>query len=302
MVGLLIGCAGFGLLQKLQSHSPESTPLQDQYPLLAKRILQDSPNDVIVNFIPLRQAIKKYLQDSGLEHSFYFEYLPTGTTIRSSESEQLAGASLLKLPTIMSLYKAAELQKINLDEEVEIQKEWLDISFGDLWRRGAGAKITLREAARIAIIDSDNTAIKIIRGSLGEIIANNDTVLSQLDVEFPFAEATGQSQVSARDYANLLRCLYLSCYLAKDNSQEILARMTEAKDFGRIEAGVPDTVKVARKIGVFEDTVQSDCAIVYVPNRPYMLCILLKAPVNQASQHMATLSEIIYSFVSDQDK
>lgn len=272
----------------------------EEYSLLSKRIFVENPNDIILNFIPLRTAVQRYLDQTGLVHSFFFEYLPSGTSIRSDEDTQLAGASLLKLPTIISLYKATETKNISLDQEVVIKQDWIDNSFGNLWRKGVGTKITLREASRLALVESDNTAIKIIRGTLGTIITDNETVLAELDVNFPYT-IDGQSRVSARDYAAVLRCLYLSCYLKPDNSQEILERLTESPSFGRIGSGIPDNVPVAHKIGVFGSEVQSDCGIVYVPNRPYLLCIIIKAPSSEADQHMAKISELIFSYMNDRD-
>jgi len=269
-----------------------------KHPLLSKRLAIEDSNDIIVNFVPLRKAVKFYLSKTGLEYSFYLEYLPTGTSIRSNENNQLAGASLLKLPTIISLYKAGEAGSVDLDKVVVIKNEWLDSGFGDLWKKGAGTKLTLREAAHLALINSDNTAIKTVRGVLGDAIVDNETVLAQLDVDFPYT-IDGQSQVSARDYASVLKCLYLSCYLKPENSQEILTKLAQAPDFGRIARRVPDDVKVAHKIGVFHSEVQSDCGIIYVPNRPYLLCVILKAPSNTADQHMQELSGLIYDYISD---
>lgn len=271
-----------------------------KHPLLSKRLSVENPNDTIVNFIPLRRAVKLYLSKTGLEHSFFFEYLPTGTSIRSNENNQLAGASLLKLPTIISLYKAGEDPNINvsLDQVITIKEGWVDKGFGDLWRKGAGTKITLREAARLSLVDSDNTAIKTIRGTLGALIPSNETVLAQLDVDFPYT-IDGQSRVSARDYSAVLRCLYLSCYLTTEHSQEILNQLTEAPDFNRIAKGIPDNIAVAHKIGVFKSEVQSDCGIVYPPNRPYMVCIIIKAPSNEADHHMQTISKLVYDYVTD---
>ncbi|OGL29846.1 hypothetical protein A3D14_02595 [Candidatus Saccharibacteria bacterium RIFCSPHIGHO2_02_FULL_47_12] len=278
--------------------SNQAEQSKEKYPLLAKRIFMDDPNDTIVNFVPLRQAVKIYLSKANVEHSFFFEYLPTGTAIRSNENSQLAGASLLKLPTIISLYKAAEEGRINLGQVVSIKKEWLDDRFGDLWKRGEGAKITLAKAVRYALVDSDDTAIKTIRGVLGSMIPDNQTVLSQLDVDFPYT-IDGQSKVSSRDYAAVMKCLYLSCYLNRENSQEILSQLADAPDFNRIAKPIPDNLKVAHKIGVFGSEVQSDCGIIYIPNRPYLVCILIKGPSVVVDQHMQALSKLVYDYVSD---
>lgn len=296
---VLLGVISFLIyVMATETETSSSKKWISKHSLLSKRLAVEEPNDTIVNFVPLRKAVKFYLSNTGLEYSFYFEYLPTGTSIRSNEDNQLAGASLLKLPTIISLYKAAEEKKIDLDKEVVVKQEWLDSGFGDFWKKGAGTKLTLREAARLALVDSDNTAIKTIRGTMGDTIADNETVLTQLDVNFPYT-IDGQSQVSARDYASVLKCLYLSCYLEPEGSQEILTQLAEAPDFGRIARGIPDSVKVAHKIGVFHNEVQSDCGIFYPPNRPYVLCIIIKAPSSVADLHMQLLSKTVYDYVTD---
>lgn len=283
------------------TETPSSKKWMAKHPLLSKRLSVESPNDIIVNYIPLRKAIKYYLENTKLEHSFFFEYLPTGTSIRSNEDVQLAGASLLKLPTIISLYKAAEEGKIDLDRQVVIKEEWVDNRFGDLWKKGAGTKITIRQAIRYALVDSDDTAIKTIRGTLGDLIPTNETILNQLDIDFPYT-IDGQSRVSARDYSSMLRCLYLSCYLSADSSEDILQQLSEAPDFNRIAASLPDNVKVAHKIGVFSSEVQSDCGIIYPPRRPYLICMIIAAPSNVADYHMQVVSKMVYDYITDENK
>lgn len=133
-----------------------------QYPLLAKRLFVDNPNDTFVNFVELRKQLNSYFSNNNISGSLYFEYLPTGTSIRIDGDKQQVGASLLKVPAAMELYKAAELGKIDLDQTVTIQQDWLDDAYGDLYKKGAGYQLTLREAAKIMLENSDNTALNVI--------------------------------------------------------------------------------------------------------------------------------------------
>ncbi|HRF28946.1 MAG TPA: hypothetical protein PL051_04930 [Candidatus Saccharibacteria bacterium] len=109
ILALLIGSFFMGQwYQKRQTESEISS-----HPLLAKRIFLSKPNDILVNFEPLRSQLKeqlKYYDDEG-KVSVYFEYLPTGTSIRIGDRKEIIGASLLKVPAVMELYKLVEQKK-----------------------------------------------------------------------------------------------------------------------------------------------------------------------------------------------
>lgn len=273
---------------------------QTEYSLLAKRLFVEDPNDTLINFTPLRSALKKYLANTGVEHSLMLEYLPTGTTIRVDENNKLVGASLLKLPVVISLYKAAEQGKISLDQTITITQDMVDNRFGELWQKGPGTKITLREAARLTLVESDNTAANVISKGLESKIAINESVLAELDIE---VQTSGKetTRISARDYSSILKCLYLSCYLHRNDSQDILRQLSEATDYGRIASGIPTQVTVAHKVGVYGDEIQSDCGIVYIPNRPYTICIMLRTNPNDAAKHMQMISKLAYDYMNDQE-
>jgi beta-lactamase class A len=278
------------------------TEAQDKYPLLAKRIFLENPNDTIVNFSPLRTQIKDYLAKTGIPHSFYFEYLPTGTNIRDGETNELVGASLMKIPIVMDLYKAAELGKVDLDKQVTVTEEAVssDGVYGNTNRLKPGDTITLRQAAKIALTESDNTAAYVVYSNTKDIMKDEELAIKSLDVELNEASTGTGSYVliSSRAYSSFLSCLYFSCHLNRENSQEILNNLAESGDNDRLRAGVPDNIRVARKIGSFSKQTQSDCGIVYVPNRQYAICLMLQSDDNQTNQHFKAISKMAYDYVT----
>ncbi len=88
-----------------------------EYPLLAGRLFVENPNDVIINFTDLRSELTSYMEKNGIQGSLYFEYLPTGTSVRVQGDDELVAASLMKIPVIMELFRAAELGRIDLDKK-----------------------------------------------------------------------------------------------------------------------------------------------------------------------------------------
>ncbi len=278
------------------------TEAQAKYPLLAKRIFLENPNDTIVNFTPLRKQISDYLAKTKIPHSFYFEYLPTGSNIRDGETNELVGASLMKIPIVMDLYKAAELGKVDLDKKVTVTAEAVsnDGVYGNTDQLKPGDSLTLRQAAKIALIESDNTAAYVVYANTKTVLKDDELAIKSLDVEFAETNTATGSYVliGSRAYSSFLSCLYFSCHLNREHSQEILNQLTESKDNNRLRAGVPADVKVARKIGSFSKQTQSDCGIVYIPNRQYSICLMLQSDDAMTNNHFKAISKMVYDYVS----
>ncbi len=292
----------FSVLYFNERNSPKGSG-QDRYPLLAKRLFLENSSDVIINFEPLRSDIKKYLSNQGIAYSFYFEYLFTGTSVRDGDSNRLVGASLMKIPNIMDLYKAVELDKIDLDKSVTVPSDVIggnDTQFGNQENLKPGDQISLRKAAKITLTESDNTASYTVFKAIDGLLAPQDQALNNLDIELQVKDVIGESYalISSRAYASILKCLYFSCFLTPENSQTILDSLTSSADSSRLRAGVPNTVKVAHKIGSFNAETQSDCGIVYIPDRRYLLCIMLDEDTTTASRHIKELSKMVYDYVS----
>lgn len=287
------------IVKNSSSGNEGQTASKVDYPLLSRRIFLDSPNDVLINFVPLRKSIEKKLAAVDAHKSFYFEYLSGGTSIRVGSNNELVAASLIKLPLAMNLFKAAELGRIDLDKTVTVQESDLDGAYGELWRKGAGYTITLRQAAQLMLEKSDNTAAHVVFDHVKGLLKEDEQSLNQLDIEQNLQN--GQAVIDAESYASVLRSLYLSSYLNKTDSQEVLTYLTHSEETRRLTAQLPDGVTVAHKNGVFNSSwSESDCGIVYVPKRPYILCIMLGLPEEQSNLLIAQLSREIYDYVVSQ--
>lgn len=270
-----------------------------KYPLLSKRIFAENQNDVLLNFVSLRKQLETRFNEVDAPKSFYFEYLPSGTSVRIGENTELIAASLIKVPLTMNLYKAVELGKINLDKTVTITESEIDGGFGDLWEKGAGTKITLREAARLALSESDNTAMHVIFDATVGLLPSDQESLNNLDIDQNIEN--GQAVINAKSYASILKSLYLSSYLQRQSSEEILSYLSKSTATNRLTAKLPSDTTVAHKIGVYNsDWSESDCGIIYAPKRPYMVCIMVGLPDDQANKFIADTSKLIYDYVISQ--
>jgi beta-lactamase class A len=297
LVILLFFVMGFGSSQLLTSIRNDAL---ENYSLLAKRTQVSNPNIPVVNFTTLRQELENYVanlgEDAG-DASIYFEYLPTGVSISINDANESIAASLMKVPVVMNLYKFAEEGKIDLDRKVKLKKEWLNNEYGTLYQKGEGYEITIREAARLTLKDSDNTAILLIFDQIKNYTDETSNVLSFLDLEY---DTTADERVflGARSYSSILKCLYLTCYNSKDSSQEILTYLTQSSYNNRLTLLLPEDVLVAHKIGTFSKEYQSDCGIFYVVSRNYLLCVMVKGEDPVASATIASISKQVYYYIN----
>jgi beta-lactamase class A len=307
LIGVVVGvilvvaggaAAGFVLGQRHPAKANKESV--DDYPLLARRLFVDNPNDPILNFAQLRQQMRNYYDANKLSGSIYFEYLPTGTSIRIADDDQQVAASLMKVPKAMELYKAAEMGKINLDQTITLKPEWLDSNFGNLYKKGAGYQLTLREAAKIMLQDSDNTALRAIAANTDGLLTQQQMAYNSLDVDV-LQNPNLTLSIGARSYSSFLKCLYFACYANKADSQEILQALAHSDSEHRLTAGISDpSIVVAHKVGLYNQDAQSDCGIIYLPNRNYVLCAILKGEDNATSdQHIADISKMVYEFLTN---
>lgn len=268
------------------------------YPHLSKRIFRDDPNDILINFVPLRSALNERVPHIPFPVNVYFEYLPTGSSIGINEKDEIVQASLIKVPAVMAVYKAYEEGKLRPDQRVTLTKDDLDKDFGTLWQKGEGYELTVEDAVKLSVIDSDNTSYRLIRRLLDPSAL--DTVMNSLDIPI---EVDGELPVvSAKNYSSILRSLYLSYYLKPEHSNEILDLLTKSSMKDMLAGGVPQDVAVAHKFGEHstDDTqasVHNDCGIVYVPERPYILCMFGKGERDTVRAEMRRISKMVYEYV-----
>lgn len=274
--------------------NPDFEDLAEKYPYLSKRILQEDQNDYLINLLPLRKQLRETVAPYQNDLAFYFEYLPTGSSIGINEKAEFSAASLIKVPIVMAYYHYMERLKLEDSPRARLKITDIDNSFGELGKKGVGAEITLEEAARLALTASDNTAALVLAHNVPQ--EDFEDVYQGLDIDFKKIDE--EVIITAKQYSSILKALYFSAVLEKENSQKILELLTKTHFQDKLKAGVPQNVTVANKFGILGNALFQDCGIVYVPRRPYILCIVSKSDETIAKARMKNISNIIYSYVS----
>ena len=93
--------------------------------------------------------------------------LTTGDHIGHREDEVMPTASLIKAPVLVTLYQAVHEGKLGLDDRVRYGEEHRVLGSGVLSRMSFGVEMTVRDAATLMMIISDNSATNMCIDMVG---------------------------------------------------------------------------------------------------------------------------------------
>lgn len=260
--------------------------------------------DAITNIQSLRETLNQIVEReaSSSKISIYFEFLNTGANIDVNKEEKIWPVSLAKLPLAMLAMKKVENGEWKETDFLEALDENLNSGSGALYKEGSEIKFEVWKLIVEMLINSDNTAYRIIK--------RNTTLQErqEMAVEVGLGQLfDDQGKVSAKEYSRLFRSLYTASYLNQENSQKLLKVLSQNNFIEFVNLGLPNEIFFSHKQG--ENTklnVYADSGIVYVPNRPYVLSVMLE-PINNTDKAgkeyakgiMQEVSKKTYEFIKN---
>jgi beta-lactamase class A len=248
--------------------------------------------------VDMRETVAAY-EAEGYRIGLYFEYLNTGANISINPDMRFWPASLSKMPTAFVVMKKVQDGEWKLSNELVLFDEDKDDRFGTLYKEPVGTRITVDDLLQRLLIDSDNTAHKIFIRNMSS--NEYDVLIEALGMEDLFDK---EYDITAKEYSRIFSALFNASYLNREHSQLLLQYLAETPFTEFIDAGVPEDVTFSHKIGEeFEKSVFLDSGIVYVPDRPYLITIMVDTSANnggvdKAKEIMKTLSQKAYTYVA----
>jgi beta-lactamase class A len=187
--------------------------------------------------------------------------------------ESFTAASIGKLPTMFSLYRAAARGEIDLGAEISILPSDVQAyGAGVLYEYPVDYTMTLRECAYYLIKESDNTAWFMLTRYLGrERIEADLAGISAASTHY-----WGPNSTTPDDVLAMLQTISDPGFTDESFRDEMLDAMTGTHLQDRIPAGLPDGTRVVHKTGSYEDS-YGDAGIVFSGDgeeRGYFIVIL----------------------------
>lgn len=240
-----------------------------------------------------KESIEKITKKQKGFYSVYYKNLKNDEEFGINEDQIETGASINKLPIIAVLYYLENNGKINLDERITIQKEDVqDYGTGSIRYQKMPQTYSLRNLAKLALNQSDNTAAHVISVRIGEDIIQNqvDTwEMSQTDMN--------DNKTSAKDIGILLEMIYENKITNEAKTKELLSFMTDTQFEDRLAIGLSSEAILSHKTGDGEGFIH-DGGIIRTKNDAYILCVFtsdIGENETETKKTIGEISEIIYT-------
>ena len=216
--------------------------------------------------------------------------LTSGETYYHQADLVMPTASLIKLGVMTAAYRLSDQSKIGLNDMVLLQKEDKVPGSGILTGNfSEGASFPLKDAIRLMIAYSDNTATNLVLDHIG--IRTVNTILTQMG--FPntrinakvFKGSTtsiapeqtkkyGLGSTTAKETIDLLELIYTNKAATEKSCTAMIEHLKKCEDKDMIPRELTGKLKsIAHKIGAVSDA-RTDAGIMYFDGGPVVICVL----------------------------
>jgi beta-lactamase class A len=188
-------------------------------------------------------GLERELADIGSRHSGKWTYaltdLVSGEHIGHDEDALMAPASLIKVPILVALYRAVEDGRARLSDHIQYREDQKVLGSGVLVHMTPGAEMTVRDAATLMIIISDNVATNMmidlvgldaINGTMRGLGLQQTTIFQRLGDRAAGLDARKMSVSTAREMARLLELIARHEAVSDDASEDML-RIMRRQDY-----------------------------------------------------------------------
>jgi beta-lactamase class A len=216
------------------------------------------------------------------------KHLKTGESYYLRADDAMPTASLIKLPVMVETYWQAKEEKVKLDTKLTLTKGDKVQGSGVLtYHFSDGATFPLKDAVRLMIVFSDNTATNMVLDQIGLPATNkrmaelgfkntkiNAKVFradTRLDQEF--GKKFGLGSTTAHDMVGLLELIDQGKVVSPEACKEMIGHLKACDDKEKMTRLLPAGTVVAHKTGSV-DAAKTDAGIMYLKSGPVALCVL----------------------------
>jgi beta-lactamase class A len=217
------------------------------------------------------------------------KHLDTGESYYLNADEVLPTASLIKVAVMLETYQQVAEGKVKLSDTLTLRNSDKVPGSGILtYHFSEGATFPLRDAVRLMIAYSDNTATNLILDRVGVAAVTRrmgtlgfpETRLNakvyrgkSTSIDPARTKKYGLGSTTARETLALFERLHHGKLVSASACKEMIGHLKQCQDKDKIKRLLPAGVEVAHKSGAVSD-VRTDAGILYLPGGPVALCVL----------------------------
>ena len=223
------------------------------------------------------------------------KHLSTGTTYTHRADEPMSTASLIKLPVMIAAYQLAADGKLDLTTPIELKADDKVPGSGILSQHfSPGMRLSIRDAIRLMIVYSDNTATNLVIDQIGlpattdlmgrwefpqtrlhsKVYRGDTSIAPERSKQF------GLGSTTAAEMIRLLTRLDKQDLVSADASKQMYDHLLGCDDKPRLAKFLPKETKVALKTGSVSNS-KTVAGIIEAPSGHIAICVLTSGNKDQ---------------------
>jgi len=216
-------------------------------------------------------------------------HLETRGKVELHPDDVMPTASLIKLAVMAEVYAQAKEGKVKLEDMLTLPKDEMVQGSGILTDHfSPGAQFSLRDAVRLMIVYSDNTATNMVLSKVGikpvnERMASLGLKETRINAKVFKGSTTsvdpgrtkqyGLGSTTASEMLRLLELLHKGELVSAEASKAMLEHMKKCDDKDKFPRFLPKGATVAHKTGSVNNS-RTDAGILYFKGGPVALVVL----------------------------
>lgn len=203
--------------------------------------------------------------------------------------QPLPTASLIKFPVMIEVYQQVLEGKLKLDDMLTLREADKVPGSGILtYHFSDGATFCVRDAVRLMIAFSDNTATNMLLDKIG-IPSTNRRMLgwgfpntrlnakvfrgATTTVDAERTKKFGLGSTTAREMVDLYEKVYRGQVVSPQACREMIEHLKKCEDKTKLKRFLPEDLPVAHKSGYVTEA-RTDAGILFLPTGPVAVCVL----------------------------
>lgn len=201
---------------------------------------------------------------------------------------EFPAASLIKLPIAVVLLQKIDKGEIRWNKTLILNRSHYAEGAGFLRTKRVGTKISVKEAFKLMLTISDNTATNMIIDLLGGVWKTNDEIqklnkklgLKKTKLVNKLGDFKGTNKTCPYDLVVLVEEALEGNILSKESRKIFKGTLLKVKNKSLIVRGLPEHTRVAHKTGTIGICV-GDAGIIYLSEKKKVgISIIVKRPFN----------------------
>lgn len=236
----------------------------------------------------LSESLSPLIEAHAGDVAVCIRHLETGEQFVWRGDEVQPTASLIKMPVMVAAYRMVDRKELDLAKLTTLEETDKVPGSGILTTHfSSGLQLSLRDAIRLMIRYSDNTATNLVVDEIGlpttaatmetlgfpQTRLNSKVYRGETSIAPDRSKLYGLGSTTANETVNLLEQLHKGTAASPESCKAMLDHLLACDDKTMLVSQLPDGTKVAHKSGAVSES-RCNAGIVYGPKGPFAICVL----------------------------